>query len=327
MQRSQSLPEGIQAIIDKVEGCEHLTPSLARQILGEATLAAADLEPWTDFDHPSEDSYGRKMIHDGGFFELMAMSWVDGDMAAIHDHGSAQWGAVRLFGRIEHAVFKIRDGVMTTTDRRCMPAGTVLAVSHEMIHQMGNCGQDPYVTLHLYGCYGREGGVTADARLYDLDEDRIQFTDGGVFFSLPEDKIKRRSAGPSTDFATRLRFKVELLRRLNTSHDSWRSRRLHSQRQRRLADELFAASTWQALVEEFSEAGMAGSDSSILHQELRAAAGLQAALLRAGLVEADLDLPRLEELLALAALDEFADGYLDLLARTYDLELSPMAVA
>ena len=34
---------------------------------------------------------------------------------------------------------------------------------------MGNVGQAPYLTLHLYGCYERQGDVTADARLYALE--------------------------------------------------------------------------------------------------------------------------------------------------------------
>jgi len=320
MTPEQNLPQGIVNIIKQVEGLSEYSPARARQILADVELSTADLEPWADFDHPKADSYGRKMVYDGGFFEVMVMSWVDGDMAAIHDHGAAEWGAVRTFGQIEHAVFATRDGVMTTRDRRSMPSGSVLAVSHELIHQMGNDGQKPYLTLHLYGCYGRDGGVTADARLYDFDEDRIQFTDGGVFFALPTNLIKRRESAPEADFSTRLRFKVELLRRLSTAHDSLSRERFGSDRERRLAQELFAPETWETLLDESGEAPT--SDHDIVQQELRAAARMQSRLLRAGLVDVDFDAERLSELLALEDLDDFESGYRELLARTFSLELA-----
>ena len=79
---------------------------------------------------------------------------------------------------------------------------------------MGNVGDRPYLTLHLYGSYDFEGGITNEAQLYELDEERIQFTNGGVFFGLPEDDIVRRENGIKADFPTTLLHKVELLKRL-----------------------------------------------------------------------------------------------------------------
>ena len=319
---SNSLPKSLRHLIDEIRNTPQITPASSRQILSQADIDVADLEPWADFDHPAADSYGRKLVYDGGFFELMVMSWNVGDMAAIHDHGCAQWGAVRVFGQIEHAVFKIAAGVLRTCDRRLFSPGSVLSVSHDMIHQMGNMGWQPYLTLHLYGSYDRRGGVTSDARLYDFDECRIQLTNGGVFFNLPESEINCREPAPETDFGTRLRFKVELLKRLATSHDSFRRRSLRSDRAARLASELFAASTWEPLVWEIAEDAAPGDRATgILHQELRAAAALQEKLLAAGLVEADLDARRLDELLVLEDLSDFADGYLELLAETHNLNL------
>jgi hypothetical protein len=58
-----------------------------------------------------------------------------------------------------------------------------------MIHQMGNPSTDTYMTLHVYGNEEKDGDVTADAKNYELEFDRINHTTGGAFFNLPQDKI------------------------------------------------------------------------------------------------------------------------------------------
>lgn len=69
------------------------------------------------------------------------MSWVPGDFSAIHDHGAAQWGAVKSFGEAEHAVFIQQNGTLRTCSRQScsrqsFPEGSVFPVSHDFIHQM-----------------------------------------------------------------------------------------------------------------------------------------------------------------------------------------------
>jgi hypothetical protein len=105
--------------------------------------------------HPPGDSYGRKLIARGPHFELMLMSWMPGDCSAIHDHGRAEWGAVRYFGATDHIVFDLRFNLLS-------------------IRESMRVGYDDICSV--------------DA---DLFEDRIQRTDGGVFFCLPERDIVR----------------------------------------------------------------------------------------------------------------------------------------
>ncbi|MEM7587245.1 MAG: cysteine dioxygenase family protein [Acidobacteriota bacterium] len=291
-------------------------------------MTAEDLTHWAAFDHPIEDSYGRKMLFDGGFFELMVMSWVDGDMAAIHDHGYTQWGAVKVFGPTEHAIFKLEDGFLTTAERRQFAPNSVVAVSHELIHQMGNVGQQPYLTLHLYGCYERDGCVTGDARLYELDENSIQITSGGVFYALPEDAVDERRAAPAADFPTTLRFKVELLERLLRSSGGLERGSLQCPRERRLAKELMQGATWERAgfeLDRMRQRSALRFDRyvEILQQELRAAARLQAKLLRAGVIRSELapHQHRLAELLEIEDLAVFADGYLELIGSAFSIDL------
>ncbi len=313
------LPGPIRRLVEAIAACDRLTPAAARRLLETSEITARDLAPWADVDHPHADSYGRKMVYDGGCFELMVMSWAPGDMAAIHDHGYTQWGAVKMFGRPEHAIFKLEGGTMTTSERRTFEPGSVVAVGHDLIHQMGNPGAEPFLSLHLYGCYERDHDVTADARLYELDESAVQITTGGVFFALPEDVVDRREPGPTPDFPTCLRYKVELLRRLMTMHRSWSVGGFASPRAERLAAELFDPETWGALFAELER--MRGEADlrrerylGILHQELHAAARLQFELIDAGLIDNDAcSAGHLAGLLAEEDLERFAAGYLRLI--------------
>ena len=191
---ASALPRSVAELLEAVRAQSSKSPEMAALLLEQCSITADDLAAWTRFDHPDSDSYGRAMVHDAGSFELMVMSWREGDMSAIHDHGYTMWGAVRLYGRAEHAIFVEAEGILSTLERCTFEPGSVVAVNHELIHQMGNIDESPFVSLHLYGCDERSENVKADARIFDLDEGRIQVTTGEAFFLLPEEQISRRGS-------------------------------------------------------------------------------------------------------------------------------------
>lgn len=210
------LPQSIQRLIQLVR--EHrgkMTPELARQCVIDAEVNFEDVMPWADFGHPLRDGYGRKMIYHGGDFEIMCMSWVPGDFSSIHDHGTAQWGAVKSFGLAEHGVFEMRDDRLVTKRRAPVYPGQVNAVTHELIHQMGNRGQAPFCSLHMYGSYDHNGEITGDSRIFELQHEVIECTTGGVFFALPESDISHRLDGVPADYVTTQRHHAEKLLRIH----------------------------------------------------------------------------------------------------------------
>ncbi len=297
---SNELPYRVKTLIDNIKEEQSFTPEKARRLLSNSDIQLDDLHAWADYDHPKADSYGRKLVYDGGFFELMVMSWVDGDMSAIHDHGYTQWGAVKLFGAVEHAIFKLENNNLITCERKQFVPNSVVSVNHDLIHQMGNNGQEPYLTLHLYGCHDREGDVTADARIYDLEEGQIQFAGGGVFFDLPETAMNRRVPAPSSDFPTWLRCNVELLKRLFRKNGSLRNGTCGSERESRVLAKLFSRDTWQRLESELGDMSKRTDRyDRILTQELAAAAHLQMVILEAGLVSSDINRDALRSLVAI----------------------------
>ena len=226
-----SYPKNLRCLIRNLEqAADSLTPARAKDILLKANISPQDLLPWADFNHPVTDGYGRKLLFQGKNLEIMVMSWLPGDFSAIHDHGSAQWGAVQCFGTADHYVYSFTEGILTTAKYSPYNFGMVHAVDRTLIHQMGNPGDQPFLSLHVYGCQEISDSITANARVFDLLEGSIQFTDGGVFFCLPESQINRRINGLRADRETLKRHhylmsdRIKLI--LQTQHNASLERKL-----------------------------------------------------------------------------------------------------
>ena len=227
-------PPAIVRLLERVATSTDRTPEVAASLLAETDFRVEELRPWTDFSHPAADSYGRKLVRRGPNFELMVMSWAPGDYSAIHDHGVAEWGAVLYLGAADHVIFGVQDGLLSIADRMTTSVGMVYPVDHSLIHLMGNPTDTPFLSLHLYGRSAAAESITGSARIFDLWERRIQRTDGGVFYCLPESEIARREPCPPADLETCLlhhRLMVSRIEKMSLEQPSLR-RRAKALRQR-----------------------------------------------------------------------------------------------
>ena len=216
----------VENLVKALKNLEQLTPESVHQIVSECDIEVGDLENWIDYDYPVSDSYGRKMVHDGGFFEVMVMCWRPGDYSTIHDHGNAEFGAVKIFGNAEHASFKLYEDKLTTLSREISESGTTLKVTASLIHQMGNPGESNFFSLHVYGNMNLESGITNEARIFDYSRNELLFVNGGVFYLLPESEIVHREKLPKADLATRRRDLIEAAKRAKTMRNDSEYKRL-----------------------------------------------------------------------------------------------------
>jgi len=185
---------------------KQLTPKRIAELVAEAHVDVNDLMHYADFDHPKEDCYGRKLVHDGGNFEVMVMSWRPRDYSSIHDHGYTEWGVVQVFGPVHHFIFNERKGELNISARQILKTREIIKVNNPLIHQMGNATSEPYLTLHVYGSNSRDADITADAKSYDLEYDRISHTQGGAFFDLPAEAIYDFQPAPKPTRETFLHY-------------------------------------------------------------------------------------------------------------------------
>jgi predicted metal-dependent enzyme (double-stranded beta helix superfamily) len=214
MLNAPHLPASLKYIVATLKVDQQLDPRRMAQIVEAANVKVQDLEAWSDFHHSPADSYGRKLVAHGPNFEVMVMSWLPGDFSAIHDHGHTQWGAVQIFGQAEHATFRVRQQQLRTTARWQVQPGDIVPVGHDLIHQMGNPTQQPFLSLHVYGFPEAIDNVTGDARIYDPVNGTIQRVDGGVFYALPPKAINKTEPGFFGDPTTQARHQQDLQHRL-----------------------------------------------------------------------------------------------------------------
>ncbi len=211
-----NLPDSLQHLIFLLSQTKNLTSREVHQSLHQARIQPRDLMPWATFDHPVTHSYGRKLVYDGGYFEIMVMSWLPEDVSAIHDHGATQWGAVQCFGKASHWAYQLNDNLLQAQEFRQFSPGQIVRVSHELIHQMGNATEDTFLSLHVYGTSHECPSITGNARIFDLFEQSIQYTDGGVFFCLAEAEIVRKTYGLNADITSSLRHHQQMRSRIQT---------------------------------------------------------------------------------------------------------------
>ena len=160
----------LEAIAAELETRSIRSAGQAEEFFRLAKLTSQHLHPWQEFDHPVTNSYGRSLVYQGRSSELMVMSWLTGDFSEIYDHGQAQWGAVQIFGPAQHLTFELRGSLLKQISNEVVQPGTILGVSRELIHQMGNPSNERFLSLHLYGTMEPSEKITGGARNYDVSE-------------------------------------------------------------------------------------------------------------------------------------------------------------
>jgi SAM-dependent methyltransferase/predicted metal-dependent enzyme (double-stranded beta helix superfamily) len=246
-----TLSSNFKQLIDNIENDTQINSDRLAIWMQQAQLSADDLMQWSDFNHPKTDSYGRKLVFDNKYFEVMIMSWQPEDFSAIHDHGYTQWGAVQVFGAAEHAIFNCKNGKIYTTLRENLQAGDIRTVSHDLVHQLGNpSSSEQFLSLHIYGHSEPHENITGDAQLFDLYHKEVHRVNGGVFFALPEEEIKVREQTLHPNYSTWLRHTTELLKRLLKHPQSEQTPYL--QQRNELQQDLFSVEHWSELLQEIN---------------------------------------------------------------------------
>lgn len=198
---SEHLPPspGLRFLIEGLSACTVSDSAQLLELIASAGVSAVELEPWADYNHSPRDSYGRRLVWYGGHFEVMVMTWLPGDFSAIHDHGYAQWGAVQCFGTAEHHSYNLKGRHLQYEASLPYTPGQIRMVNRGLIHQMGNYGSESFLSLHVYGADVCREAITGSARIFAVNEGCIQFTNGGVFFGLPNREILRCQTGLTAD--------------------------------------------------------------------------------------------------------------------------------
>lgn len=206
-----TLPLSLMALVEELDQKKSFSPAEIVGLLNSVDIPPSDLMQWANFDHLPTEGYGRSLVHKGEHYEVMVISWCPRDYSAVHNHGYTKWGAVKVYGTLEHINYRLSNRMLSIVEKERLSCDDIIAVNDKLIHQMGNPTDENVLSLHVYGTTENVDHVTADSSIYEIGKHEIQFTNGGAFYDLPKSEIVGRTPSLTADPITEITHHTHLL--------------------------------------------------------------------------------------------------------------------
>jgi len=103
------------------------------------------------FIHWREDTYARNCIYDCPDFEIIALCWLPGQCAPIHEHGGQDCWVYMLSGELKETRFKLEDDSFVAKGNHICCRGDVGFMNESLgWHDLRNVSDKPAVSIHIY---------------------------------------------------------------------------------------------------------------------------------------------------------------------------------
>ncbi len=135
------LSPALRGLVDQVESRDD--GALAPASLARALRRPLDIDDVADFIRFDAENYVRNLIVRTDRWELRLLCWKPGQSTTVHSHGGSACAFRVVRGSAVERVLGDRDRVWT-------PGAVIEESSPDLIHQVGNPGGDPLITLHAY---------------------------------------------------------------------------------------------------------------------------------------------------------------------------------
>ncbi len=182
MKEISELTGPIAKLIAELEANPMISIQVMLDLLADASLTINDIDPFSYFNHPEGESYGRLSVYQSKRLKVLVLSWNPGDFTAIHDHEPAEWGAVQFFGDISHRLYSLENNQVVLQQAATIQHGQMVGVTGKLIHAMGNLSSQPAFTLHIYGT-NTEFNTEFNTRVFDLELGKVVMTEGPAFLT------------------------------------------------------------------------------------------------------------------------------------------------
>jgi len=188
---SSIIPDKIVRLAQKIESRDPVDFSFLKEAVAGTGVSANDFENHASFTHPPEQSYGRILLHGSRNLKIFLMCWAPGDFTAIHDHGNTDWGCLVALGDFTHRVYQFKDGLLRLKSKDPFKAWQVACLTGDLIHMMGNTGNENIMSLHVYGSNSGSESLAKKSRVYLPESRKVITTNGPAFLSCPREAIIR----------------------------------------------------------------------------------------------------------------------------------------
>ncbi len=134
-----TLPTVLEEVVRDLEARRDHTPSA----LGTALRRTFTLDDVARFIRFDPQNYVRSLVTRGERWEMRLLCWRPGQTSTLHGHGDSACAFRVLRGSAVESILGCRDRVWA-------PGDIVEETGSQLVHQVGNAGNDPLLTLHLY---------------------------------------------------------------------------------------------------------------------------------------------------------------------------------
>ena len=133
-------------------------PELVKSVLIDS-MQCGQLTVPPGFRQPTEGTYARRLLHrdPAGHYTMVVMTWGPGQKTSLHDHAGIWCVECVVDGTMDVAQYDLMsetDGAFRFEQRNRVVAGRGSAgclIPPFEYHTLGNAGDTPSVTLHVYG--------------------------------------------------------------------------------------------------------------------------------------------------------------------------------
>ena len=198
----KNLSTSLRYIIQELEKTVHPNEIDVRKLLIESELSSSDIKKYARFYHAPEFSYDRQVIYEGKHFIILSVSWAAGDFTAIHNHGETQWGAIFFTGNTEHRSYETNFHSIRLQKSEIIPQGTIVNITGDYTHAMGNLSDTPFQTLHIYGTGLADRKPGKGSIVYMPEYNLFCRSQGAAYLNINGDLCSDRNYGIHTDHNT-----------------------------------------------------------------------------------------------------------------------------
>lgn len=198
----QKIPESLKKLIEQIEYLDISDSMHLEDLIRKSDISVEEMQEIADQEHDLQMSYGRQLLYQGGNFAVFLMTWNYNDFTAIHNHGRTEWGCVYFLGDVDHRLYEVADINIKLVKSSIVPAGSIVPVSGNLVHAMGNLSTRTSCSLHIYGS-NRSLNVPNDGSfVYEIEKGHIRETDGSASINVSEKVCRNTIPGLTTDQQT-----------------------------------------------------------------------------------------------------------------------------
>jgi predicted metal-dependent enzyme (double-stranded beta helix superfamily) len=173
----------MQQLIKFINHSHDISPSKLSSFLYRLNFSRSDFSDWigdvetanTREDKELSSGIQKTIVHQAPYYEVLLVRWDQQSFSSVHFHEQVQWGIIQIFGEASYSTFLFDETDMQVnclTETK-LEDKSLVEISPETMHQLGNHAIDPLVTLHVYGNHSPIENISESVGRFKLEKEKL----------------------------------------------------------------------------------------------------------------------------------------------------------